>query len=71
MSYSLTHFYSFSFYYLWYQKLFKTKKKQTKLILAKYKKVAPKNDRYNEKIKVNKERFYENFISIKPSDIIL
>jgi len=41
------------------------KKKRAELILTKYKKVTPRNGRYNEEMKANKERFYEEFISIK------
>lgn len=45
--------------------IIETKKKRTELILAKYKKATPRNGRYNEQMKANKERFYEEFISIK------
>lgn len=40
-------------------------KKLAELILTKYKKVTPRNGRYNEEMKANKKRFYEEFISIK------
>jgi len=45
--------------------IIETKKKRAELILSKYKKVTPRNGRYNEEMKTNKERFYEEFISIK------
>lgn len=40
------------------------KKSRAKLIIEKYKKVTPRNGRYSKEMKKQKERFYEEFMSI-------
>lgn len=43
----------------------KSKKKRARLIIEKYKVVTPRNGRYSKEMLKAKEKFYEEFISIK------
>lgn len=42
-----------------------SKKKRARLIIKKYKEVTPRNGRYSKEMLEAKEKFYEEFISIK------
>ncbi|KYH32862.1 hypothetical protein CLTEP_22290 [Clostridium tepidiprofundi DSM 19306] len=45
--------------------IIESKRKRTKLIIEKYKKVTPRNGKYSKEMLEAKEKFYNDFISIK------